>query len=32
MHSAAEHYDIGYYYEANGHGSILIKSWVFEEI
>ena len=32
MHKAAHEYDIGLYFEANGHGSILYKDHVIEEL
>ena len=31
MHSEAEHFDIGLYFEANGHGAVLVKPSVFKE-
>ena len=32
MHKAAHEFDIGLYFEANGHGSILYKDHVIEEL
>ena len=32
MHKAAHEFDIGLYFEANGHGSILYKNHVIEEL
>jgi len=32
LHAAAEHFDIGIYFEANGHGTILFRSQLIKRL
>ena len=32
LHAAAEHFEIGIYFEANGHGTILFRSQLIERL
>ncbi len=32
LHAAAEHFDIGIYFEANGHGTVLFKPELIQRL
>jgi phosphoacetylglucosamine mutase len=32
LHEKAEHYDIGIYFEANGHGTVIFKEQYLEKL